>query len=140
VINHVREVHPNCRFEVLYPTDVNQAALNRLVHYPDIEWTPAKLDCLKTESFSYTYGRNLNLSRSSMAFGTMKGFLHTKRSHLVGIGDYTTAWLKEARFAQSENLESVVLFALDQYCLIGHATPLPTSMRRSVRLPLCQYD
>jgi len=33
-----------------------------------------------------------------------------------------------------QNLESVVLFALDQYCLIGYATPLPKSMRRSVRM------
>jgi hypothetical protein len=134
VINHVREVHPNCRFEVLYPTDVNQTALNRLANYPDTEWTPAKLDCLKTESFSYTYARDLNLSHSSMDFGATKGFSHTERSHLVGIGDYTTAWLKEARLAQSENLESVVLFALDQYCLIGYATPLPASMRRSMKL------
>ncbi|MCE5306210.1 MAG: hypothetical protein LLG20_01065 [Acidobacteriales bacterium] len=133
-INHVRAVHPNCRFEALYPTDVNQTALNRLVNYPDAEWTPAKLDCLKTESFSYTYARDLNLSHSSMDFGATKGFPRTRRGHLVGIGDHTTAWLKEARLAQSEYLESVVLFALDQYCLIGYATPLPASMRRSMKL------
>jgi hypothetical protein len=134
VIDHVRATYANCRFEVLYPTDVNDTALNRLVNFADAEWTPAKLDCLKTESFSYTYARNLNLSRDSMDFSETKGFPRTKRSHLVGIGDYTTAWLKEARLAQAENIESVVLFALDQFCLIGYAVPLETGMRRSVML------
>jgi hypothetical protein len=29
-------------------------------------------------------------------------------------------------------MESVVLFALDQFCLIGYAAPLESGMRRSV--------
>jgi len=134
VIDHVRATYPNCRFEVLYPTDVNDSALDRLINYPNATWTPAVLDCLKTESFTYTYARNLNLSRDSMDFGSTKGFPRTKRSHLVGIGDYTTAWLKEARLAQAENIESVVLFALDQFCLIGYPVPLEQGLQRSVLL------
>ncbi len=134
VIDHVRATYPNCRFEVLYPTDVNDSALDRLINYPNATWTPAVLDCLKTESFTYTYARNLNLSRNSMDFGSTKGFPRAKRSHLVGIGDYTTAWLKEARLAQAENIESVVLFALDQFCLIGYPVPLEQGLRRSVLL------
>jgi hypothetical protein len=134
VMNHVRGTYSDCRFEVLYPTDVNDSALNRLVNYSDAEWTPAKLDCLKTESFSYTFARNLDLSRASMDFSATKSFPRTKRSHLVGISDYTTAWLKETRLAQSENIESVVLFALDQFCLIGYPVPLEAGMRRSVKL------
>jgi hypothetical protein len=134
VINHVRTTYANCRFEVLYPTDVNNTELNRLVNYPDTEWAPAKLDGLKTESFSYTSARNLDLSRDSMDFSSARSFPRTKRSHLVGIGDYMTAWLKEARLAQAENIESVVLFALDQFCLIGYPVPLEDGMRRSVML------
>jgi hypothetical protein len=52
----------------------------------------------------------------------------------VGVSDSTTPWLKEAQMAEGQGLESVVLFALDQYCLIGYATPLPESFRRSVRM------
>ena len=52
----------------------------------------------------------------------------------MGVGDSTTAWLKEARSALGKGFESVVLFALDQFCLIGYATPLPESLRRSVRM------
>src|SRR5579862_6929638 len=47
--------------------------------------------------------------------------------------DPTTAWLKEVRSAQGKGFESVVLFALDQFCLVGLTVPLPASFRRSER-------
>jgi hypothetical protein len=50
----------------------------------------------------------------------------------VGISDYTTAWLKEMRLAKAEALGTVVLFALDQFALIGYPAPLPEGARRSV--------
>ena len=34
VMAHVRQSHPDARFEVLYPPDVNDTALNRLVNFP----------------------------------------------------------------------------------------------------------
>ncbi len=37
------------------------------------------------------------------------GFPATKASHLIGIGDYTTPWLREVRAAKAEGVESVVL-------------------------------
>jgi hypothetical protein len=49
--------------------------------------------------------------------------------HLVGIGEYTTPWGKEQRLALGENIESVVLFALDQFCLIGYGLPLDRGTR-----------
>ena len=52
----------------------------------------------------------------------------------MGVGDSTTAWVKEAQFARGKGFESVVLFALDQFCLIGYALPLPEALRRSVRM------
>jgi hypothetical protein len=56
-----------------------------------------------------------------------------QRSHLIGIGDAKTAWVKEMNLAQSEGLESVVLFALDQFCLIGYFVPPLQSQRRTLR-------
>jgi hypothetical protein len=119
---------------VLYPIDVNDPPLNRVINYPVTEWTPAILNCLKTESFGYTLSRDLDLSATSIAAGIPLGFPASQRSHLVGISDSSTSWLKEARLAQGAGFESVVLFALDQFCLIGYSLPLSTGMRRSVQL------
>jgi len=133
IMSYVRTTYPTCRFEVLYPTDVNQTAFNQVFNYPTAAWTPALLNCLKTECFGFTLGRDLDLSQQTLAFGTFLGFTAAQRSHLVGIGDSTTAWLKEALAAQGRRFESVVLFALDQFCLIGYAAPLPGGLRRSFR-------
>ncbi|MBI3281326.1 MAG: hypothetical protein HYZ57_15935, partial [Acidobacteria bacterium] len=82
VMTFVRASYPACRFEVLYPPDVNEAVFNRAVNYPAADWTPAALDCLKTESFTYTYSRNLDLSLDSMTFGDQHGFPRSQRAHL----------------------------------------------------------
>jgi hypothetical protein len=52
------------------------------------------------------------------------GFAAQNSAHLVGIGNYMTPWAKESRFAKGLKLGSVVLFALDQCCLIGYGLPL----------------
>src|SRR5262249_18431319 len=78
--------------------------------------------------------RELKKSESTIDFGASLSFPASKRAHLVGIGDATAAWLKEARIAQGRKFESVVLFALDQFCLIGYPLPLAGSSWRSVPL------
>jgi hypothetical protein len=129
----VRATYPNARFEVLYPTDVNNTPLNQAINYPTADWTPANLNCLKTESFTYTFERNLDLAGTTIAAGAGLGFAPSQRSFLVGVSDSSTSWLKEARLAEANGLESVVLFALDQFCLIGYSLPLSTGMRRSAQ-------
>lgn len=130
VIAFVKAVYPSAKFEVLYPTDVNNTPLNRLINYPANHWTPAKLDNLKTESFTFTFTRDLDNARMTVDYGATRGFARSARSFLVGINDPTNQWLKEVEFALAENLESIVMFALDQYCLVGYETPLPAAMRR----------
>jgi hypothetical protein len=130
VMSHVRAGYPTARFEVLYPTDVNNTALNRLINYPTSEWTAATLDNLKTESFTFTFLRNLDLSQITVKFGETKGFSRAQRSFLVGIGDSSAPWKKEVAAAKADALESIVLFALDQFCLIGYAVPVSTGSRR----------
>jgi hypothetical protein len=124
---------PNCRYEVLYPTDTNDTPLNRVINYPADDWTPANLDCLKTESFTFTGNQNLDQSSYSISVSAQKGFPNPKRSHLIGIGDAASAWTKEADIARSHGLESIVLFALDQYCLIGYAVPPFVNLSRADR-------
>jgi hypothetical protein len=134
IMAYVRTTQPSCRFEVLYPTDVNATPFNSAFNFPPSAWTPAALTTLKTECFGFTLGRDLDECEASIDFGASLGFPASQRSHLVGVGDSTTAWLKEVQIAEGKRLESVVLFALDQYCLIGYATPLPQSLRRSIRM------
>jgi hypothetical protein len=119
----LRQAYPGCRYEVLYPTDTNNTPLNSLINYPSNDWTPQNLTCLKTESFGFTSGYDLVNCTRSMNTSAMKGFTNPQRAHLVGISDAWSAWLKEVDIAQSQGLETVVLFALDQYCLIGYRPP-----------------
>jgi hypothetical protein len=133
IMAYVRATYPDSRFEVLYPTDVNEGRFNEVINYPIGSWTPAALDNLKTESFIYTGERRLEDSLTrSCDFGAALGFTPAKRSHLVGIGDPFTAWLKETRYAEGKNQDSVVLFALDQFCLVGYPMPLDRGGARSV--------
>lgn len=131
VMDYVRQSYSDCRFEVLYPLDVNETDLNRAINYPAADWTPQALDCLKTESFGYTYGRDLDKCLESIDEPQSRNFPPHQSAHLVGIGDPISPWQKEVRLARARGVESVVLFALDQYCLIGYPAPLPASSRRS---------
>ena len=131
IVAFVRATLPACRFEVLYPLDVNDTAWNGAVNYPTNAWTPAALNCLKTENFGFTYGRDLDDCAASIQAPMDRGFDRTAAAHLVGIGDVLAPWLKEVRLAQAAGVESVVLFALDQLCLIGHPLPLPSGLRRA---------
>ena len=134
IMTFVRATYPTCRFEVLYPTDVNQTSFNKEINYPTSSWTPTNLTNLKTEAFGFTLQRELDQSIATIHFGSSLGFTASQRSHLVGIGDAATAWLKEARFAAGNGLDSVVLFALDQFCLIGYGLPLKSAPRRVMRI------
>ena len=131
IMTYVRQTHADTRFEVLYPPDVNDTALDRLVNFPHTHWTPASLDSLKTENFIYTGDRDLNKALASIELPIELGFGRSQSSHLVGIGEYTTPWSQEQRMAAGEQLDSVVLFALDQFCLIGYSLPLERAARCS---------
>ena len=117
--------------EVLYPPDVNDSPLNKVINLPP-QWTPATLDCFKTENFTFTGLRNMIDAVESIQLPMQLGFPPSKASHLIGIGDYTSPWLREVNASKAEGIESIVLFALDQYCLIGYPTPLKKSQRRAV--------
>jgi hypothetical protein len=131
----VRQTQPSARFEVLYPCDTNDYPFTRVVNLPLDDWTPSALDCLKTENFTFTGERNLVLASGSVAFPIQLGFPTSKASHLIGISDPTWPWQKEANLSTSAGLESVVLFALDQYCLIGYTAQAARSGARSFMIP-----
>jgi hypothetical protein len=134
IMEYVRASFPAAKFEVLYPADVNQTSFNKAFNYPQSSWTPSALQCLKTENFGFTFGRDLSKAEDTLLSGAPATFTASKRAHLVGIGDGTAPWLKESRIAQGKKFESVVLFALDQFCLMGYGVPLKASSRRGVRV------
>lgn len=127
----VRQQYPTAKFEVLYPHDTNNTPLDRIVNFPTGDWTPANLVCLKTENFTYTGDRNLDQSRQSINFPALMGFPPSQTSHLIGISDYTTPWARERSLAIASGCESIVLFALDQFCLVGYELPLNPGSRQA---------
>ncbi len=131
----VSQSQPGTQFEVLYPPDTNAYSFTRVINLPRASWTPASLNCFKTENFTFTGDRDLTLITASIELPMEMGFPTSQVSHLAGISDPTTPWQKEAAKAAGAGVESVVLFALDQYCLIGYPSPLQTQAPRSFMIP-----
>ena len=80
IINFVCQTQPSTRFEVLYPPDVNDAPLNQLINLPRVSWTTAKLNCLKTENFTYAGDRDLDKVRTSIELPLSLGFTNSQAS------------------------------------------------------------
>jgi hypothetical protein len=102
------------------------------VNYPAESWTPEQLECIKTEGFGFTYNRDVE--GALHAADLITGFPPARRAHLVGIGDPHSSWVREVKRALDRGYESVVLWALDQFCLIGYALPAIRGRRRSARM------
>ena len=130
IASFVKATHPSAKFEVLYPPDVNDYPLTSVVNLP-AQWSPANLDVFKTENFTYTGSRNLNKSRESIALPLARGFPRNRAAHLVGCHNSSEPWDWERRLAMGELCESVVLFAFDQFSIIGYKVPLVSGGRRS---------
>ena len=124
---------PSCKYEVLYPLDVNDFAFTRVINFAPA-WTASTLNTIKTESFGFTFSRNLDNAARTIGRGELAGFPRDQSSFLVGVGDSFSSWQKEVEMAKAQNLESIVLWALDQYCLVGYATPLAGGLRRATDL------
>ena len=123
IMAFVRQTYPSAQFEVLYPPDTNDAPLTSIINLP-AAWNPADVTCFKTENFTYTGDCDLDAAMTSIELPMQLGFSAQESAHLVGIGNYMTPWQKESRLAEELQLNSVVLFALDQCCLIGYQLPL----------------
>ena len=95
----MRQTYANAQFEVLYPPDTNDAPLTSVINLP-AQWSPANLNCFKTENFTYTGDYNLDAAMTSIDLPMALGFAPANSAHLVGIGNYTTPWAKEARIAE----------------------------------------
>jgi hypothetical protein len=109
---------------------VNDFALTRVVNYPEDDWTPANLETLKTENFSHTVAANLNKALESIRLPFSKGFTRSRSAHLIGVAGAPHPWEWERRLARAENIETVVLWAFDQFSMVGYRLPLGEGSRR----------
>ena len=106
IMAFVRQTHGNAQFEVLYPPDTNDAPLTRVINLPS-QWSPANLDCFKTENFTYTGNCDLDAAVKSIELPMRLGFAPANSAHLVGVGNYTSPWSKETRIAEGLKMGSV---------------------------------
>jgi len=127
----VRASYPDTRFEVLYPHDVNDFPLTRSVNFPSSDWSPGNIEVLKTENFTYTGNSNLNKALESIKFPFEQGFPRPETAHLIGVFTASVPWDWERRLAKGQDVESVVLWAFDQFSMIGYSLPLFEGLSRS---------
>ena len=104
---------------------------DEVVNYAEDDWTPANLESLKTENFSYTVAADLNKSLESIRLPFLKGFTRVRSAHLIGVAGAPHPWEWERRLARAENIEAVVLWAFDQFSMVGYRLPLGEGSRRS---------
>ncbi|MCC7175959.1 MAG: hypothetical protein IT159_12250 [Bryobacterales bacterium] len=142
---YVRGLHPEARFEVLFPYDVNHpepagvhllgGRLNRFVNLP-LEWeqkATSGLDSLKVEALDFgAWTRDLNLTRAAVLFATGLAWPKDSLRHLLPVFQPGYAWEKECSAALGEGVESAHLWAFDHVCLFGLRTP-PVLTQASAR-------
>jgi hypothetical protein len=70
-------------------------------------------------------------SVESIRFPFTKGFARNRSAHLIGVFRTAEPWNWERRLTHTEGHESVVLWAFDQFSMIGYRLPLSDGVRRS---------
>ena len=145
LITHVRSAHPQARFEVLFPYDVNHPSpagihdlggkLNRFINFP-AEWetkATSGFDRLKMEALDFgAWSRNLDLARTAIRFPIELGWPRDSIRHLVPIFRPGYPWGKEVDLAKGDGIPVVNLWAYDHICIYGWPVA-ETSRGRSVR-------
>ncbi|MDQ6663922.1 MAG: hypothetical protein M3Z23_05975 [Acidobacteriota bacterium] len=133
LIAHVRGVHPNARFEMLFAYDVNHPTpadpdhklggrLNRFINFP-VEWESkqsAGFDVLKLEALAFGGNlRDLDLARTAIRFPIDLGWPLDSIRYLVPVFGPATPWEKEWAIAIGEGIPITNLWAFDQVSIFG---------------------
>jgi len=145
IMSTVRAAHPNARFEVLFPYDVNYptpagvhdlgGALNRFVNLPK-EWESkqtAGFDRFKTEALDFgAWSRDLNLARTAIELPGQLGWPRESVRHLVPVFNPGYPWDKEVAIAMS-NCSVVNLWAWDHVCIFGLSVQAANDTRSALQ-------
>jgi hypothetical protein len=147
LISGIRARHPNTKFEVLFPYDVNYprvvgvhnlgGRLLREVNFP-VEWsTPATagFDTLKMEALDFGSGtRSLDLSREAIEFPLKQGWPRDLVRYLIPIFNGGCPWRQEYKLAKDAGIPVINFWAFDHICIFGLSLAEPGRMSRSVRV------
>ena len=146
IIAQVKTAHPNAKFELLFPYDVNHpepagihqlgGPLNRFINLP-IEWETkpdSGFDRIKMEALDFgAWSRNLDLARTAIEFPLGLGWPRDSVRHLVPVFRSGYAWEKEIAMATGAGIPYVNLWAFDHVCIYG-LPPSPGPSGRSQRV------
>ena len=127
---HVLATHPNARFELLYPYDVNHptpvgihelgGALNYFINLPvEFRNKPGSgLDTFKMEALDFgAWSRSLDLSRTAIEFPIDLGWPKDSLRYLVPVFRGGGAWQKEYLEAKGQGIPVINFWAFDHFNL-----------------------
>lgn len=152
LVAHVRSLHPNAVFELLFPYDVNHPTpvqnilydppywlggrLNRFVNLPT-EWEQKQtsgFDLLKLEALGFGANfRSLDLAKTAIRFPLELGWPRDSVRYLVPVFGHACPWEKEYLVAKGSGIPIINLWAFDQVSIFGLNVKEPRSARRAAR-------
>ena len=146
LIASIRAKHPNARFEVLFPYDVNYprpagvrgigGKLLRFINFP-IEWenpATAGFDRLKMEGLDWgAVTRDLDLAREVMEFPVDLGWPLEKIRYMLPIFNGGCPWVREYRIARDIGIPVINFWAFDHVCIFGLPVREPARAARAYR-------
>lgn len=146
LVSHLRSAHPDARFEVLFPYDVNYprpagkrglgGRLLRFVNFP-AEWErveSAGFERLKMEGLDWgALTRDLDLVRDVMEFPVGLGWPLDSVRYMMPIFNGGCPWESEYRIAKSIGIPAINLWAFDHVCIFGLPVLEPGKVARAYR-------
>jgi hypothetical protein len=129
---------PSAIFELLWPMDVNDPDICKLLRYINLpmQWTTragSGFDTFLIEGYQYP-GINHNLDQATRCAQYPWKELAWDQAHcgyLMGLYYGTWPWLREFVNVNRLGLSAIKIWAYDHVCLFGWPVPLPTSDDRS---------
>lgn len=146
LVAHVRTRHPEAKFEVLFPYDVNYprpagkrdlgGRLLRFINFP-AEWESpqtAGFHRLKMEGLDWgALTRDLDLVRDVLEFPLKLGWPRESVRYMSPIFNGGCPWVHEYRLARRVGIPVVNWWAFDHVCIFGLPVREPGRPPRSVR-------
>jgi len=133
---YVLAAHPNAKFEILWPLDVNDPTtrqLNRHINLP-VEWESkagSGFDTFLIEGFQFA-GVDRNLDKVRWMAGYPFEVLSWPRAdcrYLMGLFNAGWPWEHDYLAARRSRVPVIKIWAYDHLCLFGRGVPMPAESR-----------
>ena len=147
LMTYLKGRHPQARFEVLFPYDVNYPTpvgihklggpLLRFINFP-AEWehpSTAGFDRIKMEGLDFGAScRNLNLAEEAIRFPLNLGWPGRSVRYMIPVFNGGCPSTQEYRLAKRYALSAVNLWAFDHVCIFGMPVREPARRTRAMRV------